>query len=146
VTLAVTVPQPTTGISLPEPSYDVMTAERELIDTWSPRALGVVRIVTGLLFMEHGTAKLLGHPNTAMFDGLQLFSLMGVAGVNWLAACPLPWGYSRDRLRSSSPAKWRWPISRRTRRKGSCRWLISGEAAVLYCFFFLYLFVAGSSI
>jgi putative oxidoreductase len=52
-----------------------MKAERELIDTWSPRVLGVVRIVTGLLFMEHGTAKLLGRPHISMFDELQLFSL-----------------------------------------------------------------------
>ena len=31
--------------------------------------------------IRHGTAKLLGFPHVAMFDNLQLFSLIGLAGV-----------------------------------------------------------------
>jgi len=31
-------------------------------NNWTPRALSVLRIVTGLLFLEHGTGKLLGFP------------------------------------------------------------------------------------
>ena len=49
--------------------------------TWAPRALAVLRIVTGYLFLWHGSAKLLHVPHVAMFDGLQLFSLIGLAGV-----------------------------------------------------------------
>jgi len=49
--------------------------------TWTPRVLGALRIVTGYLFIAHGTAKLFGAPHVAMFDGVQLLSLMGVAGV-----------------------------------------------------------------
>ena len=49
--------------------------------TWAPRALAVLRIVTGYLFIWHGTAKLFHVPHVAMFDGLQLFSLVGLAGV-----------------------------------------------------------------
>src|SRR5688572_33297678 len=49
--------------------------------TWAPRALGALRIVTGYLFIAHGTAKLLGFPHVAMFDGLQAFSLPWIAGV-----------------------------------------------------------------
>lgn len=48
---------------------------------WQPRALAVLRIVTGYLFIFHGTAKLFGVPHQAMFDGLKLMSLMGLAGV-----------------------------------------------------------------
>ncbi len=33
------------------------------------------------LFAAHGTAKLFGAPHIAMFDGLQLWSLAGVAGM-----------------------------------------------------------------
>jgi putative oxidoreductase len=49
--------------------------------TWAPRALGLMRIVTGYMIIWHGTAKLFGTPHVAMFDGLQLFSLLGLAGV-----------------------------------------------------------------
>ncbi len=41
----------------------------------------MLRIVTGFLLIRHGTAKLFGAPHQAMFDGLQLMSLMGLAGV-----------------------------------------------------------------
>jgi putative oxidoreductase len=49
--------------------------------TWAPRVLGLLRIVTGYMIIWHGTAKLFGVPHVAMFDGLQLFSLLGLAGV-----------------------------------------------------------------
>lgn len=50
-------------------------------ETWRPRALAILRIVTAYLFMAHGTAKLFGMPYQKMFDGLQLVSLPGLAGV-----------------------------------------------------------------
>ena len=52
-----------------------------VLHEWQPRALAVLRVVTAYLFIQHGTAKLFGVPHQAMFDGLQLFSLMGLAGV-----------------------------------------------------------------
>ena len=52
-----------------------------MLHEWQPRALAVLRVVTAYLFIQHGTAKLFGIPHQAMFDGLQLFSLMGLAGV-----------------------------------------------------------------
>ena len=58
-----------------------MAIDSSTLDSWRPRALAVLRIVTGYLLIPHGTAKLLGAPHQAMFDGLQLFSLMGLAGV-----------------------------------------------------------------
>ena len=48
---------------------------------WMPRVLGLLRIITGFLFLQHGTEKLLGVPHIAMFDGVQIMSLMGVAGI-----------------------------------------------------------------
>jgi putative oxidoreductase len=58
-----------------------MAIDSSTLDSWRPRALAVLRIVTGYLLIPHGTAKLFGAPHQAMFDGLQLFSLMGLAGV-----------------------------------------------------------------
>ena len=46
---------------------------------WSSRLLGVLRIVSGLLFIQHGTAKLFGVP-TSMGE-IPLASLIGVAGI-----------------------------------------------------------------
>jgi len=49
--------------------------------TWYPRILAIFRIVLGYLFIMHGTAKLLGMPHVAMFDGLQPWTLPWIAGV-----------------------------------------------------------------
>ena len=49
--------------------------------SWSGPILSVLRIVAGLLFLAHGTTKLLTWPLTDYFkDGVPLFSLMGFAG------------------------------------------------------------------
>ena len=51
-------------------------------EKWAPYVLGILRIVTGFLFLQHGSAKLLGIPHLAMFEGgVPLMSLMGVAGI-----------------------------------------------------------------
>jgi putative oxidoreductase len=52
---------------------------------WQPRLLGLLRIVTALLLLQHGMAKLFGFPHVAMFDNLRLLSLVGIAGVLELA-------------------------------------------------------------
>ena len=58
-----------------------MAFDPAVLATWRPRALAVLRIVTAYLLIPHGTAKLFGAPHQAMFDGLQLMSLMGLAGI-----------------------------------------------------------------
>lgn len=51
------------------------------LQSFTPYGLAALRVVTAYLFIQHGTAKLFGFPHQAMFDGLQLLSLMGLAGV-----------------------------------------------------------------
>ena len=53
----------------------------ETMAAWAPRALSVLRIITGLMIIEHGMAKLLGWPVVAAFAQLKLFSLLGTAGI-----------------------------------------------------------------
>lgn len=48
---------------------------------WGPRVLSVLRIVSGLLLLQYGLAKLFGWPAVKMFQGLPWFSLFGVAGM-----------------------------------------------------------------
>src|SRR5690606_17628725 len=50
-------------------------------EAWRPHLLSLLRIVTALLFIPHGTAKLFGWPHVAYFDNLEIFSLVGLAGV-----------------------------------------------------------------
>src|ERR1700738_666943 len=58
-----------------------MESLTDFFAVWSPRLLSVLRIVTGGLFMQHGTAKLLHVPHVSSFDNVQLMSLIGVAGM-----------------------------------------------------------------
>jgi putative oxidoreductase len=115
----------------------------ELETVWAPRLLGVLRIVTGILFMEHGTQKLLGFPPSS-HPGPELFSLLGGAGVLELAGGFLiliglftrPVAF----LLSGEMAVAYWmahaPQSLFPAING-------GDAAILYCFIFLYLVAAG---
>lgn len=50
------------------------------IALWAPRMLSVLRIITGLLFLEHGTQKLLGFPPSEQ-AAPALLSLIGVQGI-----------------------------------------------------------------
>jgi putative oxidoreductase len=53
----------------------------QFVAAWMPRLLSVLRIVTAFLFLQHGTAKLLGVPHLQYFDELEILSLVGIAGV-----------------------------------------------------------------
>ena len=59
------------------------TASASLADTLSahaPKALAVLRIVTALVFLAHGTAKFFAFPHVAMFDQMPIVSIYGLAG------------------------------------------------------------------
>ena len=53
----------------------------ETLAAWAPRALSVLRIIMGLMIIEHGMGKLLGWPPVAASAGITLFSLLGLAGI-----------------------------------------------------------------
>ena len=121
-----------------------MTGYQRFFDSWSPRLLSVLRIVAALLFMMHGTAKLFQMPHLAMFDNLQLMSLIGLQGVLeagggfllliGLFSRPVAFVLSGDMAVAYFMAHWpkNWlPIQN------------GGDLAVLFCFVFLYLWVAG---
>lgn len=107
-----------------------------------PRMLSILRIMAGLLFMEHGTAKLLGFPPGTAAPAL--FALGWFAGVielvgGGLVALGLFTRYAAFIMSGEmaigyflahAPHSF-FPLVNR------------GEAAVLYCFLFLYLAVAG---
>jgi putative oxidoreductase len=49
--------------------------------SWAPMLLGILRIVTAFMFIQHGSAKIFQIPHVPMFDGVQLMSLTGLAGI-----------------------------------------------------------------
>ena len=117
----------------------------EFSERWAPTAVGVLRIVTALLFVEHGTAKLLGFPWIEQIAYPNPWSLYWIAGVfelvggllmlvglwtRWvgiLLAGEMAVGYFMIHA-SISP----YPLVNK------------GEAAILFCFVFLALAVIGA--
>ncbi len=117
---------------------------RQLETVWSPRVLGLLRIVTALLFMQHGAQKLLGFPPTD-HPMPALLSLMGSAGVLELVGgfLVLIGLFTRPVafVLSGEMAFAYWMAHAP---KSLYPALNGGDAAVLYCFIFLYLAVAGA--
>ena len=112
--------------------------------TWQPRLLGVLRIVTALLLLQHGTAKLLGFPHVAMFDNVQLLSLLGIAGALELAGgVLLLLGIFTRPVAFILSSEMAFAYFLAHAQKSFFPILNQGELAVLYCFVLLYLAVAG---
>jgi putative oxidoreductase len=115
--------------------------------TWTPRALAVLRIVTAYLFITHGTAKLLGVPHVASFDKLQVFSLIGLAGVLELVggALLLIGLFTRPvAFLLCGEMAFAYFIGHASQGNVLVPMLNRGELAVLYCFVFLFFAVAGA--
>jgi putative oxidoreductase len=115
----------------------------ELETVWAPRMLSILRIVAALIFMEHGTWKLLGFP-PAEGPQPELLSLSGVAGVLELfGGALLVLGlFTRPvAFVLSGEMAFAYWIAHAPR--SFFPLLNEGDAAILYCFVFLYLAVAG---
>ena len=114
------------------------------LQAWAPRTLSVLRIVTAFLFMMHGTAKLFHVPHQPQFDNLQLMSQLGLQGVLeaggglllliGLFSRPVAFLLCGDMAVAYFIAH--WP-------KNWLPLLNGGDLAVLFCFVFLYLWIAG---
>lgn len=111
---------------------------------WTPRLLAILRIVAGFLFLQHGSAKLLGMPHIAMFDGVQLFSLVGLAGVLELGGgALLMLGLFTRPVAFVLSGEMAVAYFMAHAPQGALPITNMGELAVLYCFVFLFLAVAG---
>jgi putative oxidoreductase len=123
-----------------------MRFSNPFFDTWSSRALSLLRIVAAFTFMAHGMQKLLGFPVAAP-PSFHLLSLTGLAGVLelfggillllGLFTRPVAFILSGEMafayFLAHAPHGF-WPLVNR------------GELAVLYCFVFLYLAAAGGGV
>lgn len=115
------------------------------LERFSGPLLSALRIVSGLLFLEHGTAKLLQFPPTPMFaHPPETFSLIWFAGVFELVGGLLitvglftqPVAFLLSGEMAIAYFTVHFPQS-------FFPVLNQGEGAILFCFIFLYLAAAG---
>jgi len=115
----------------------------ERLGDYRPQALAVLRIVTGLLFLEHGTMKLFGFPAGQGGDSLPplllVASLLEVVGGLLITVGFLTRPVAFILCGEMAVAYFMAHAPR-----GFYPALNSGEAAILFCFIFLYLFFAGA--
>ena len=115
-----------------------------LENPWQPYALSLLRFVAGICFLEHGTAKLFGFPPVATYLHGHLPTLILAGGIietvggalvllglltrpaAFIMSGEMAIGYFLSHLPKAF-----FPI------------INGGDAAVLYCFIFLYLAAAG---
>ena len=123
-----------------------MNTNLPFLSPWTPQFLALLRIVSAYLFLQHGTAKLLGVPHVAMFDNLDLLSLIGLAGVLELVGgvLLLVGLFSRPvAFVLSGEMAFAYFIGHASQGTPHLPLLNGGESAVLFCFVFLYLAAAG---
>ena len=112
---------------------------------WEPRMLSILRIMVGLLFLEHGTSKLLNFPPPATPRAYDLFTLNpglqaplelvgGLLIVLGLFTRPVAFILAGDMAVAYFMAH---------QPRGVFPAQNGGTAAILYCFVFLYLWLAG---
>ena len=114
---------------------------------WAPRLLSVLRIVAALLFLEHGTQKLFGFPmrmggaatGPAMFTMIWFAAVLELVGGALLAlglfTRPVAFVLSGEMA-------FAYFISHAPRNFFPA--LNGGDAAILFCFVFLYFAAAGA--
>lgn len=110
------------------------------LSIWAPRFLSVLRIVAALIFFEHGTQKLLGFPpSDRSMDTMSFITgaleLVG-GGLLIVGAFTRPVAFILSGMMAvaywmAHAPKSMFPV------------LNGGDAAILYCFVFLYLVFAG---
>jgi len=114
------------------------------LSRWQPQLLALLRIVAGLLFLEHGLQKFFGFPVPFPLPGPLPPMLLAAGVIEVVAGVLITFGLF-TRLAAFIAAgemavayfighypRGFWPIAN------------MGEAAILYCFIFLYLSAAGA--
>jgi len=111
---------------------------------WAPRLLSVLRIMSGLLLLQHGTGKLLKFPAGVVQANFSIASMPGYAGIiEFVCGILLVIGlFSRPAaFLASGMTAVAYFMAHAP--QGFFPILNKGELAVLYCFVFLYIAAAG---
>jgi putative oxidoreductase len=120
-----------------------MLSTDRLETVWAPRVLSILRIVAALLFFEHGTAKLLGFPPSD-HAGPEVLSLSWIAGaLELVGGALLIVGLFTRPVAFILAGEMAFAYWMAHAPKSAFPLLNGGDAAILYCFVFLYLAFAG---
>lgn len=114
---------------------------------YAPQAQALLRLVSGYLFLLHGTAKLFHVPHVAMYDGVQLMSLIGLAGMLELVGGVLLVVGLFTRVTAfvlCGEMAVAYFMAHASKGAPFLPLLNQGEPAVLFCFVFLFLAAAGA--
>jgi putative oxidoreductase len=110
----------------------------------SPHLLSLLRIILAFLFIQHGSQKLFNFPAIKPGPALELFSLVGLAGVlEFFGGLLLLLGLSTRPVAFILSGLMAVAYFMAHAPKGFWPSVNGGELAVLYCFAFLYLAAAG---
>jgi putative oxidoreductase len=121
-----------------------MPVNFDALEAWAPRMLAVLRIVVALLFIEHGTQKLFGFPPPMGGEGPPLFSLLGLAAVlEFFGGLLVLVGLLTRPVAFLLAGEMAFAYFIAHAPKSFFPALNGGDAAILYCFVFLYFWVAG---
>jgi len=110
---------------------------------WSPRILSLLRIITALLFLEHGMVKLFGFP--APMPGMDHLPplLLAAAVIELVAGILIALGLFTRIAAFIASGEMAVAYFMGHMSHGFWPALNQGEAAILFCFIFLYLVFAG---
>lgn len=117
----------------------------KFIGNYAPRFYALLRIIAGLMFAMHGTQKLFGLPGDK--DPVELFSLMGLAGViELVGGLMIALGLFASIAAFIASGEMAVAFFMAHLPQGVLPIVNGGELAVLYCFLFLYIAARGSGI
>ncbi len=111
---------------------------------WAPRALSVLRIIAGLMIVEHGMAKLFGWPVVPAFAQIKLFSMLGTTGIiEFVGGTLLILGLFTQPAAFILSGEMAVAYFMVHAPRSFFPLLNGGSLAIIYCFAFLYLSTAG---
>ena len=111
---------------------------------WQPQLLAILRIVVGLLFLEHAAIKLLGFPPGGKPGLQEVGSFLWIAGIIELVTSVLVilglFTRAAAFVAAGEMAVAYWMVNAKM---GFYPAVNMGEGAILFCFAFLYIAAAG---
>jgi putative oxidoreductase len=117
----------------------------EKVTAWAPRALSVLRIISGLMIIEHGMGKILHFPALPAYANVQPLSLLGAAGfIELIGGALLILGLFTQPAAFILSGEMAVGYFMAHAPKGFYPLINGGTLAIMYCFTFLYLSTAGA--